>query len=248
MFRTSLLAALVAGLPAVADAQLPLTGAGPEVFSSGPPPVLATWDPTNVGATITLSGGNLIATATGSTWNSVLATKPHSTGTSGAKFYFEFTFNTVGSNGSIFGLGTSSTNLSNYAGVDTASYGFQCVSTTTTQVYWNSTTPFGINAWEACHNGDTYGIAIDLTGSNPKMWVKNITTGGQWNLGSGGTNDPTTGAGGFSLSSISGSLVFIFSGETPGAADQGTLNAGQSSYLIPSGILSALTAAGFGNL
>ncbi len=92
------------GLFCLAQAQVPMTGAGKGAPGGGSS--TTTFDPSNKGSNITLSGGNLIATSgsTGTPNTSVLSVASHSTG----KFYLEWKWTNVSTGQDGFGVANSS--------------------------------------------------------------------------------------------------------------------------------------------
>lgn len=89
--------------------------------SSGPAPTYATWSPTDKAPNFTLSGGDLIATETGSGPDSIRANIGKSSG-SGC---FEFTFNNSPSDQPFVGVGTSDAALAaNFVGMDAYGWGY----------------------------------------------------------------------------------------------------------------------------
>ena len=73
----------------------------------------ATWNPSDKDASVTLSGGNLVASSTSASWAAVRSTISKSSG----KWYWEYTVTAIG-NGHTQGIGNSSATLANYVGQD----------------------------------------------------------------------------------------------------------------------------------
>lgn len=168
----------------------------------------STFDPANKSANITLSGGNLTASnATSSSWSSVASTTSHSSG----KYYFEMQPTAMGNGGNGQMLGFGSALPGAYPGSNATSYGYQCHSNpTTSDSYYNGSSA-GTNRYRYCSVNDVMGFAIDLTAQ--KVWIQNCTAATGWNVGTGGTQDPASGAGGLSISGISGSIFALWGGD-----------------------------------
>lgn len=79
----------------------------------------ATLNPSDKSADLTLSGGNLIATASGSGYDSVRATQAITSG----KWYWEFKYTTVSSADAMWGVANGSLSLNNYVGLDANGWG-----------------------------------------------------------------------------------------------------------------------------
>jgi len=155
-----------------------------------------TFDATDVGTGITLSGGNLIATYTGSTdgaYVSVRSAASHSTG----KFYWEINVTNNGGTGGNIAVGimngSFNTSTDDYIG-GTANAGgaFGNASTLFINGTGFGTTPaYGV---------EVVGIAIDAGAQ--LFWLREISAPTVWNAG--GTANPATGVGGISFSTITG--------------------------------------------
>lgn len=136
---------------------------------------------------ITLSGGNLIATATIGTGAGVRGVDVQTSG----KYYFEYLVTTWSSANTQLGAGTSGTILS----IGTKAF----VRQDGTIFVNNTSTGTSIGAQT---NGSTIGIALDLTNNN--IWFR-AGAAGNWN--NSGTASPATNTGGFSISAmVSGGL------------------------------------------
>ena len=181
-----------------------------------------TWNPSDKGALITLSEGNLTATCSG-VWDSVRSIASRTSG----KFYFEITINDY--QYTMSGVATSGASMSNYLGSD--SYGLGFMSASSTFYVGNTFTANGKTA-VLLENDDVVCIALDIDAG--KLWYgKN----GAW-IGSG---DPAAGTD-WTFSFEGGTELFAaFSAE----AANGTANFGDSafSYTVPSGFES-----GFGDV
>src|ERR1035437_2286398 len=137
------------------------------IGSAPPPMVCATWDSGAKGTAVTLSGGGLIETTSHSATGSVRATVGILTGT---QHYWESTI--TGNNISNFvGFSNSSSNLNQYPGQNTNSWGYQ------------------VNSGQIVHNGiaiqslatgiinDIISIALDTTGNTAQFYKNGIALG-----------------------------------------------------------------------
>lgn len=180
---------------------------------------IATWNPSDKHADITLSIGDLTATQTAvNTWRSVRSTLSVSSG----KYYWEITADST-TGDMLVGVGTSSFSLANYCGSDANSYGWYAAGTKYNNAGTTSYTPtYNID-------GTIIGVALDL--DNGKIWwAKN----GTW------TGDPVAGTG----EAFSGLSGIFFAGVSVYALNQAfTANFGATafSYAIPAGFESGLS-------
>jgi hypothetical protein len=149
----------------------------------------ATWNPSDISANVTLSGGNLTATATASnTW----VRAPKQLASSG-KFYFELQAMTWGWGNTEFGFCSSTLSSPNGA----SSAGMCGVQTPGSGNVYNGTTYTGVSLGGS--GGSTYCFAVDLNAQ--LAWIR-LAPSGNWN--GSGTANPSTGVGGMSVSAISG--------------------------------------------
>jgi hypothetical protein len=195
-----------------------LMGAG----SCGGAPASTTFDPVNLGSTITLSGGNL--TATGSGGNSLTRTlASHSSG----KYYAEFTVGAATNIG--VGVVAAAFGVNDYIG-DGSSVG-----TGYGSAYLGSVS--GTTTCDSIQTvGHTYGVAVDV--GNRTMWVKDLTAGGNWNANV--SANPATNTNGAILGGTvaTGAIFLAF---TPGFnGDNATFNFGATAYV-------GTPPSGFGN-
>jgi len=192
----------------------------------------ATWDPATVTA-VTLSGGNLVATNTGTTSADQGARAASTAGKTTGKFYFEATF-TTNTGGANRGLGIGTT-ASTYTGMSNSATTGSVVYVTSGAIYSNGSSQ-GISI---SGSGSTYGMAVDLT--NRKIWFRRGASG-NWN--NNATYDPATNVGGVTIPA--GTMVpFVVFGGTAGAANNVfTANFGASAFAgaVPSGFTSGWTA------
>lgn len=160
-------------------------------FSDQPgPPIAAnlesavTWNPSDKGANISLSNGNLDAAGGGGVWNSVRATVGHSSG----KRYFEILM-TVFTTHLIVGLADSSFVLSSFLGTSSNSIGLE-----------DNGSNFA-SGWTIPNNGPSIGspyvwmFAVDMGAG--KVWVGTngtfsgtVDVSGNWGAGLSGTAYP----------------------------------------------------------
>lgn len=182
-----------------------------------------TWNPSDTGGGVTLSGGNLVATNT-SLNTGVRGVKGQSSG----KYYFELNMTTWASSTTAagFGLSTAALNGSWSGSTVVNKSGIIWVNGGSTSVDIGSPV-----------QGDTIGIAVDIP--NNLVWCR-IAPSGQWNAG--GAADPATGTGGVSISAMSGTqypIAILFS-----VGDKVTANFGDSAFSgsVPSGFTSGWPA------
>ncbi len=199
-----------------------------------PPPITpTTFDPATVAA-VTLSGGDLVVTNTGTTsWNQgvrVADTHAQSTG----KYYFEYTINNLAATGvnvdTTWGVALTS---ASYSGLPNAVNAF--LMNQAGLVFSNHAsygTPFGQRA-----SGNIIGIAINF--DNQKIWFR-IAPSGDWNNTPGG--DPVTNAFGHTTAGLIGAMVPIvgFGGYVGVAGNVITANFGATAFsgAVPSGFTS----------
>jgi hypothetical protein len=167
-----------------------------------------TWNPDDKSASITLSNGNLTATATNTAWKSVRATEYKSSG----KWYFETVISVAASTYHIVGVGTGSASTGSYVGSD--SYGYGYLGQNGSKFHSGSTTAYG----STFTLNDVIGVALDL--DNGKIWwAKNNV----WQAG----GVPASGTG-EAYSGLSGSFYPMYSPYTLNNA--GTLRTDLSSF------------------
>lgn len=192
----------------------------------------ATWDPATV-ALVTLSGGNLVATNTGTTQADqgahVAFTSSHSTG----KYYFEITITTlttVSATAIDIGVGISTTTFTN---LNNAGGSGVCIDVTSPgNVFADGSSVSTGGGLGGASTGTVYGIAVDC--DNDKIWFRK-TSANLWN--NSGTANPATNTGG--IATNSGALVpFVtFGGTGNVAGNVFTANFGATSFAsaAPSG-------------
>ena len=181
-----------------------------------------TWNPADKSANITLTSANLGAFASANVGgdNLVRATSFKTTG----KFYFEDKTGASEEDG--IGLANSSENLSNYIGQTNNSCG----------IYQSGNFYLGgshVQTGPAITVvGQILGVAVDFGGA--LIWFRNQTLAGNWN--GGGTVNPATGVGGWSISALGSSLT-ICADVSQDNSHPNLLNVGASSFVgtIPAG-------------
>ena len=177
--------------------------------------VATAWDPVNIGNNITLSNGNLTATATLSgTSNTVRSLRSRSSG----KHYFEVAFTTL-----------TAVVLTDYVGLVNSTFALTSdnIASTTNSVGWgdtgnlvqNSATAGTPGAWNT--GTPTLSIAIDL--DNSLFWGR--VNGGNWNANP--SADPATGVGGISFATLGAAYVAMTVADVTDAA---TVNFGGSAF------------------
>src|ERR1035437_4710342 len=136
------------------------------------------WDKPNSNAGISFSNGNLTTATPGGTVYLTaigLSTFAHNSG----KYYYVTTITTSTGNSMTIGVGTTSVNLSKYAGQETISWG---IYESNGAYYHNGSTSSSGTSFIA---GDEIGVAADITAG--KIW---FSKNGTW-MSSG---NPSTGA------------------------------------------------------
>jgi hypothetical protein len=193
---------------------------------------MATWDPATVTA-VTLSGGNLIATNTGTTSADQGAHVAAASGKTTGKYYYEVTLTayTGGAPNLGMGIGTTSstyTNMGNSATTGNVVYKSGAI--------WanGGSTSLTLGARSV---GDILGVAVDLGAR--KIWFR-VAPSGNWNGQAIGSQNPATGTGGATIPA--GTMVpFVVYGGSLGAANNiWTANFGASAFsgAVPSGFTS----------
>jgi len=196
-------------------------------LAGGCPPsggTTATFNPAFKGTGLTLSNGNLTATYSGSSFTNVGSTVSKSSG----KFYSEFTIGQTTNANMEIGIGNSSLVLNgDYLGQTNDSISvFADGNEAMNANFGGVIGPTFVAGMVVC-------MAVDLTAK--LIWFRG--NGGNWN--GGGTNNPATGTGGFSFSTMNAGPYFPAAG-FHNSADAMTANFGATSY--------AQTApSGFGN-
>ena len=221
-----------ASLPAVYAADIAEAATAAETADGSVTSAITTvtWDATTVAA-VTLSGGNLVATNTGTTATNQGAHVVTTSGKATGKYYFENRATTYIGGGNVgVGIGTTSstyTGMGQSGGVTGAEFYI------TGEIYANGSNT-GITLGSSAVK--TIGVAVDL--DNRKIWFKNVTDAGNWN--NSGTANPATNTGGVTLPA--GTMVpFVTFGGGGGIANNVmTTNFGASAFTgaVPSGFTS----------
>lgn len=178
----------------------------------------ATLNPSDKGANIALSGGNLIATKSAAGWNSVRATLGKTSG----KWYFEITYTTVAASANAMAAvsdGASSTG--SYFGGTALSYGYNAA---LGQKYNNGSSAAYGSTWGA---GDVIGVALDMDNGKVFFAKNNV-----WQ----NSGDPVAGTN----AAYTGLTGTVYPGLSEiGAGDVLTVNFGASAftYTPPTGFV-----------
>ena len=196
----------------------------------------ATWDPATV-TLVTLSGGNLIATNTGTDDGHQGVRVAAASGKSSGKYYFELKFTNLANTGSnirtCLGFTMAGTTYGDVSSSATNSFTFNQLGNITCNGTGRAS--FGQRA-----SGDVIGIAVDFT--NQKAWFR-VAPSGLWN--NTGGHDPATNTGGSALAPLTGALVPVcaFGGLVGMAGNIITANFGASAFTgaVPSGFTSGWT-------
>jgi hypothetical protein len=188
-----------------------------------------TWNPSDKSASITLSNGNLTATANASTDGGVRATT--SQGSGSGKYYFEITLgNTYAGSDTSFGVCTASASLTSVGNPGLNAI----VVAPGGALFYNGSLLSSINIG-ALGNNYTIGVAVDLV--NFQVWMRR-TIDTTWN-GSNPANDPAANVGGVDVSSVfTGNAAYpVFASNFSGTSV--TANFGGSSFVgtVPSGFV-----------
>jgi len=190
--------------------------------------VWATFDPA-MSSSVTLSGGNLIATNTGKVPANQGASVASVNARSSGKYYFEATFITI-TGGANLGVGIGTT-TSTYSGLGgSATTGNNGLGSGT---IWANGASTGISIG-AYSNGQVAGVAVDLT--NRKIWFRHSPSG-NWN--NNASYNPATNTGGITIPS--GAMVpFVTFGGSGGQANNvvaADFGASAFSGAVPSGFM-----------
>lgn len=186
--------------------------------------VTTTWDPTTITPFMVLSNGNLTASNTfggQDQW-------AFSNGT-GTKIYFEEVVNVMvgpaANNG--IGIGISDTTTVPQFFVGSTSHGAGYFPDG--EFWTNNTNPISLASFGA---GDNIGVAVDIT--NHKIWFRK--NGGLWNNDILANQNPATGTGGLSITTV-GSPVFAVIDLRTDAGNKATAQfaSGSWTYAAPAG-------------
>jgi|SRR5580765_939846 len=186
----------------------------------------ATWDPATV-SSVTLSGGNLIATNTGKAPTNQGASVGAADAKTAGKYYFEATFITITGGGNL-GVGVGTT-ASTYSGLgNSATTGDNGLGS---GAIWANGANTGISVG-AYSNAQIAGVAVDLGAR--KIWFRHSPSG-NWN--NNASYNPATNTGGITIPA--GTMVpFVTFGGSGGAANNVVAaNFGNAAFsgAVPSG-------------
>jgi hypothetical protein len=171
-----------------------------------------TWNPADKSASITLSGGNLIAAGTSGV-NSVRSVDQKTTG----KFYWEITATAFANSSSAVGVATLGWALS--SGITSPTGGLASGVSRSGLIYANGS---ALIALGAIASGTIVCFAIDLVAGT--IWIRSGAAG-PWN--NNASFSPAAGTGGVSLGASAGTAFYVaatLSGDTV------TLNSGDSAF------------------
>jgi hypothetical protein len=187
-----------------------------------------TWSTTDKTAGVTLTGSNLIATASGAS-NAVRASDRQVTG----KFYWETTLTTASS---LYGVGCANagaTLASLYATPSNA------IVVYTTGAIWRNNVNTGLTLGSLAAGGVVLCIALDLTSG--LFWARSGAAG-NWN-GNASAN-PATGILGLSIAAVGGNGIPLYPAACFGVAAACTANFGDAAFTgaVPSGFTAGFTA------
>ena len=150
----------------------------------------ATWDPNTVAAQVTLSGGNLVTTNTGTTGTNQGACGVNAFGQTTGKYYFESTLTAFlggGNNGIGAGIVTTP-----YTSIGPNGTGGTMMYGGSGNIYSNgANSGFTLGARST---GNVIGVAIDL--DNRKAWYR-VAPSGNWD--GNATHNPVTNTGGVAI-------------------------------------------------
>ncbi len=188
-----------------------------------------TFNPSDKSANITLTGGNLIVTATNGTLGGVRATDRQVVG----KFYWECTCNTIVGGGTGVGFANSTVSL----GVNPTTTIGTCQIISSANIYVNGANS-GVDLGTITA-GTVVCIAVDLV--NELLWMR-LSAAGNWN--NNAANNPATGVGGIAIPGFGVGIPMHPAAWINGSTDQITANFGDTAFTgaVPSGYTSGFTA------
>ena len=185
-----------------------------------------TWSTTDKTASITLSGGNLVATATAGN-QGIRSADKQITG----KFYFELAF-TLETGQANVGVASAGAALNNGNALAT------CALYANNGLVFLNNVSTGVNLGTRA-NGDIIGVAVDIT--NQLIWFR-VAPSGNWNNNAAYAPG---GSGGISLASIFGAGIPLYAYTYfVSNAEVRTANFGDTAFsgTVPSGFTSGFTA------
>jgi hypothetical protein len=196
-----------------------------------------TWEPGSV-ASVTLSGGNLVAANTGTTSANQGAHGVTTDGQTTGKYYFEVTWTTsTGGANTGVGVGTTASTYTNMGNGGTTGV----IAYPAGGVVWSNGSQIAApGVWSV---GNVIGIAVDL--DNRKIWFR-TSPSGNWN--NSGTNNPATNVGGYTIPAGTMVPFVTFGGGSGAAGNVFTANFGATAFsgVAPSGFIAGFPTAGGG--
>jgi hypothetical protein len=200
-------------------------------------PIPTTWNPSDT--TATLSNGNLTATTSGG--GTQLGCRTIFSASAG-KFYFEFWGANLTSGGGYTSIGLSSAGVSfaNIQNHGAGVFGWYA----TGGVYQLGTLQSTIDTFGSSNSASASACQVALDFTNRLAWFRNQSHGSNTNWNANAANNPATGTGGISFSSLGSPPWFAYCAPTPNNGTISfTVNFGASAfqYAAPSGF-----QAGFG--
>jgi hypothetical protein len=187
-------------------------------------PATTTWNPSDKSASLTLSGGNLVAASnTGGTAGGVRGTRSITS----SKAYCEIACTYSGISDNFIGVAPAAKSLTSTGGVGSA-----WVNVFGGWMYINSNSNSGNIGF--FNSGDLLCIALDQV--NRRLWFRR--NNGTWN--NSGTADPATNTGGFDVSALFTSAAAYPIAVFVDINLSNTINAGASAFAqtVPSGFVS----------
>lgn len=193
---------------------------------STPAPI--TLDPANKSTNVTLSGGDLIATA--SLTGSVLGTPS----LAGGKYYFEFKMTFASTAATLTAVGFAASAFSTASAPGWDSYQSEAADNTNNVVENAGSKGPAFNAFAFVPtSGDWFGVAIDVV--NSLAWYKDITQATDWN--GSAPPDPVAEVGGYSMSGFDEGIPWKVVAGFTASGGAITMNFGDTAFagVIPSG-------------
>jgi hypothetical protein len=135
----------------------------------------ATYNSSYKGTTVTLSGGNLVMSATPTNGVACATIGSSTTGKSTGKWYWEITNTTRGGNSSIGITKSLSMNLNTFCGADANAWAYYS-NGGGSGGYW-SAGAFTFPAWSDYVLGDVIGVALDAGGNTVSFYKNNVLQG-----------------------------------------------------------------------
>jgi len=196
-----------------------------------------TWDAATATA-VTLSGGNLVATNTGTTSADQGVRVASSSGKTSGKYYFEITTTVSGTGGNIaVGICTTTSTYPSLGNLAAAAV-VGNTSIRNSGNLWANGTNTGITIGTYSAVGQVVSVAVDL--DNLRIWFRR----GANNWNNSGTANPATNTGGIVIPAGTMVPVCIFGGSAGAAGNAFTANFGASAFAgtVPSGFTSGWPA------